>query len=87
MVIPILTSFGEIMKITTDITWQGWIKLNSEDDLIRIYPKPALGRYRPQPHQEPERYPCYFKEVAFQSVSDGPDESILAYIYDFEETD
>jgi hypothetical protein len=68
-----------------DADEQGWIRLDSYEDFLGFYPPMKYGHYRPQPHMTPEKYPCYFKEVAFHYVTNGADESVLAFIYDFDE--
>lgn len=64
---------------------QDWIRLNSQEDFLRQFPPLKYGEYRPQPHMTPDRYPCYMQVVAFHYVSNGPDESVVAFIYDFDE--
>lgn len=68
-----------------DAEAQGWMRIDSAEEFAAMYPPPEYGRYRPQPHSRPERYPCYYMPVAFHYVSNGPDEDVLAYIYDFDE--
>lgn len=64
----------------------GWTLLEKETDLDYHYPKEKYGEYRPQPWFKPERYPCYFRQEALINNSNGADDAILSYIYDYEET-
>jgi hypothetical protein len=68
-----------------DADKDGWTRLDSYEELLSFYPPLRYGHYRPQPHMTPYSYPCYFKEVAFHYISDGADEAVLAYIYEFDE--
>ncbi len=65
---------------------EGWTLLEKESDLEYHYPKPKWGEYRPQPWTEPHEYPCYFIEVVVMDNPNGADHAILAFIYDYEET-
>lgn len=64
---------------------QDWYRFDSVEEFREQYPKPVYGKYIPQPNFEPEKYPCFAKEVDFKYVSNGPDEYVMAYIYDFQE--
>ena len=65
-----------------NIDLTGWEKLESEEHLCRLYPLPKYGHYRPQPYYEPDRYPCWYKEIAVIDRWNGPDEAVLAYLYE-----
>jgi hypothetical protein len=68
---------------TFDYAQQGWEELNSEDELLAVYPKHVWGTYRPQPWSTPEKYPCLYKELAVMDNSNGSDHAMLAFIYDY----
>lgn len=66
-----------------DYSTQGWQLLNSEADLLSHYPAPLEGYNRLQPYRAPDKYPCLFKEIAEIERRSGPDQAVLAYIYDY----
>lgn len=67
------------------ITSDDYELANDEAHFLSYYPKPMKGRYSPQPYCYPDKYPCLFKEVCTNYVSNGPDEAIIHYEYDFKE--
>lgn len=72
-------------RVAIGVDLRGWEILENEEQLRKLYPKPEYGKYRPQPYLEPDRYPCFYREEAFISNNNGPDEIVLAYLYIIEE--
>ncbi len=64
-----------------DLYAQDWILIESEEKLLKFYPKHIPGRYMPQPHYMPESYPCWYKEICIIDNPCGPDHAVLAYVY------
>lgn len=59
-----------------------WTLLESEEEFRMLYPQPKYGCYRPQPYYDPERYPCWCMEITVIDRYNGPDEAVLAYLYE-----
>lgn len=62
-----------------------WNRYDSEEQFLQHYPKHIPGQYAPRPFADPERYPCLAHEVAIMPKPQGPDDAIIAFIYDFED--
>ena len=68
------------LKVQFDPAEQGYRLYRSEAEFLAQYPKPLYGHYRPQPWQDPERYPVFAKELATLDNPNGADHVFLSYL-------
>ncbi len=52
---------------------------------LEMYPPLLWGKYRPQPQDEPDEYPCMVKELGIAHNSDGADDVFVSILYVEEE--
>ena len=69
----------QIQFCPTDL---GYTWCESKDEWLRLhYPEEKYGEYRPQPWNDPDCYPFWFKELAVLNNPTGADHAMISYIY------
>lgn len=60
---------------------QGFTCIQSSDEWLEYYPPTKHGEYRPQPTDEPEHFPCWFREIMVTYNPHGADIAVVCILY------